>query len=331
MLTINGSYGEGGGQLVRTAVGLSAVTGKPVTITNIRAARKKPGLAAQHIAAISAVAGTCSAGITGAKIGSRSLTFSPGEPEYQDLTVNVGTAGSIPLVIQAWLPLALCYGGRLRISGGTEVNRSPTIDYLDHVLAGILRAAGAQIIIEIVKRGYYPEGGGEVIIEVVKKNIPPIFPINANHLPVGIISCSSNLPDHVANRQASAAALAITSETGFPCTIEYDRRTGKSTGSSCTVYRGAKGGCANGRPGLPAEVVGENAAHSALAGFLNPADVDMHLSDQLLVPLALFGGEFTAPVLTSHADTVCWLLRQFGYTIAPRKGATVEFSYDAGA
>jgi len=331
MLTINGSYGEGGGQLVRTAVALSAVTGTPVTVTAIRAGRKKPGLAAQHIAAVRAVAGSSNAEVSGATTGSRSLIFIPGEPEYREVSVDVGTAGSIPLVIQAWLPVALCCGGMLRITGGTEVDKSPTIDYLNHVLAGVLLRAGARISIDIIRRGYYPEGGGEVTIDVAKSKVSPIVPGNTGSLPVAVISCSSNLPGHVTTRQASAAASLIRNEGFSSSAIKYDCRTGYSTGSSCTVYRGAKGGCAIGRRGLPAEVVGETAARAAVAAFLSPADVDIHLSDQLLVPLALYGGAFSVSTLTSHAETVCWLLERFGFGIVIRRGQIVEFSYETGA
>jgi RNA 3'-terminal phosphate cyclase (ATP) len=326
MLNIDGSFGEGGGQLVRNAVALSAITGEPIMITRIRAARQSHGLAAQHVAAIMAVASACDATCRGITVGSGTILFSPQDLKCREVSVSVGTAGSIPLVIQAWLSVALCAGGVLHITGGTEVSRSPTIDYLDHVLGTVLRSSGAEMTLDILKRGYFPEGGGEVTISVRQKKMSPIVPADDRDPPCSIFSCSSNLPDHVAERQASAAGARLCPGHGGSCTISLDRRTGPSTGSSCTVCTGAKGGIALGKRGLPAEEVGRRAADALLAEIKKPGTVDIHLSDQLLVPLALFGGSFSASTLTSHAETVCWLLSRFGYEITLRHGIPVEFS-----
>lgn len=326
MLNIDGSSGEGGGQLVRNAVALSAITGEPVTITRIRAARHNQGLAAQHIAAIKAVAFTCDAECRGISPGSGTIIFFPQELKCREVSVAVGTAGSIPLVIQAWLPVALCTGGILHITGGTEVLKSPTIDYLDHVLGSVLRSSGARITLDIHKRGYFPEGGGEVTVRVDQKKISPVIPDDDKDHSCCIFSCSSNLPDHVTERQASAADARICPGLSEPCTISLDRRTGPSTGSSCTVCKGAKGGIALGKRGLPAEEVGRRAANALLTEIKNPGTVDIHLSDQLLVSLALFGGSFTTSTLTSHAETVCWLLGRFGFDIKVRHGIPMEFS-----
>ncbi len=326
MLNIDGSFGEGGGQLVRNAVALSAISGQPVTISRIRASRQNQGLAAQHIAAIKAVAYTCDAECRGIFPGSGTIIFSPRELKYREVSVTVGTAGSIPLVIQAWLSVALCAGGILHIAGGTEVLRSPTIDYLDHVLGPVLRSSGARITLDIHKRGYFPEGGGEVTVRVEHKKMSPVVPDDDKDHPCCIFSCSSNLPDHVTERQASTAKVLISSEIGEHCTIRLDRRTGPSTGSSCTACKGAKGGIALGKRGLPAEEVGRRAASALLTEIRNPGTVDVHMSDQLLVPLALFGGSFSTSTLTSHAETGCWLLSRFGYEIQLRHGIPMEFS-----
>jgi RNA 3'-terminal phosphate cyclase (ATP) len=326
MLNIDGSSGEGGGQLVRNAVALSAITGEPITITRIRAARDNKGLAAQHIAAIKAVASACDAECSGISPGSGTIIFSPQDLKYREVSVTVGTAGSIPLVIQAWLSVALCAGGILHITGGTEVLRSPTIDYLDHVLGSVLRSSGAEIDLDILKRGYFPEGGGEVTVRIEHKKMLPIMPDDDEDHPCCIFSCSSNLPDHVTQRQASAADALLCPWLGEPCTISLDRRTGPSTGSSCTACKGAKGGIALGKRGLPAEEVGRNAANALITEIKNPGTVDIHLSDQLLVPLALFGGSFSTSTLSSHAETVCWLLSRFGYDITVRRGIPMEFS-----
>jgi len=326
MLKTDGSMGEGGGQIVRSAVALSAITGEPVTITGIRAARKNQGLVAQHIAAIRAVAGTCDAECSGLSPGSSMLTFFPGTIKPRDLFIDVGTAGSIPLVIQAWLPIALRTGGSLHVTGGTEVASSPTIDYLEHLLCGVLIEAGAKISLEIIRRGYYPKGGGEVIIRVEKTAISPIVPKTCEEAPITIISCSSNLPDHIAPRQASAAQEYLTTEQIGVAEQVLDQRTGPGTGTSCTIWKGGKGGSALGKQGLPAEQVGRMAAASFVYEYRKPGTVDSHLSDQLLVPLALFGGTYTTSSLTLHAKTLCLLLAQFGYIVQCNTGTTVEFS-----
>ncbi len=327
MKVIDGSRLEGGGQLVRMAVALSALTATPVEIHGVRAGRAKPGLAAQHIAAVKAVAGVCSAECTGLAVGSSRITFSPGEPARRDLRVDVGTAGSIPLVLQAYLPVALQCGGSLVVTGGTEVEHAPTIDYFREVHAAVLRNLGAACTVEIRRRGYYPQGGGEVAVEVSPSRLRSLdLSAGTTHPACGIVSCSSGLPAHVAERQARAAEAAIGWETGVPCTVRCERQDGPSTGSSCTAWSGPRGSCALGRRGLPAGKVGEAAARGLVEAIRSGAQVDHHLSDQLLVYLALAGGSFTAPAPTLHARTMHWLLAEFGYDVGCREGGIVEWS-----
>jgi RNA 3'-terminal phosphate cyclase (ATP) len=326
MMTIDGSRLEGGGQLVRMAVALSALTATPVEIRNVRAGRKKPGLAAQHIAAVNAVAGVCSAGCTGLSVGSSRITFSPGEPARRDLRVDVGTAGSIPLVLQAYLPVALSCGGTLLVTGGTEVEHAPTIDFFTEVHAAVLRGLGAGVTVEIRRRGYYPQGGGEVAVQVAPSRLRRLDLSRGAPEHCGIVSCSSRLPAHVAERQVRAAVTAVRNGTGMPCTARCDRQEGPSTGSSCTAWSGSRGSCALGRRGLPAEQVGEAAARDLVEAVRSGAQVDRHLSDQLLVYLAMAGGSFTAPAATLHARTMHWLLSRFGYEVKCRENRLVEWS-----
>ena len=314
MIRIDGSGFEGGGQIIRGAIALSACTKTPVEIFNIRKKRQKPGLAAQHIAAIRAVAGLCEARVSGLYQGSERLTFEPEKIRDTDIFVEVGTAGSIPLVLQAWLPPALLTGGRIRVTGGTEVQMSPTIDYTEKVFFEVLRAHGAEIDTEIVKRGYFPEGGGEVIVSV-EKSIITSLRMNGNDTgDCGIVSSSQNLPSHVAERQVKGAMDVLGDIMQNPV-IEIDRRKGISTGTSCTVWSGGMGGTALGRRGLPAEKVGKTAAERLLSEMSEGVSVDTHLTDQLIVILALYGGEFTTSGLSLHAETICRLAGEFGYEI----------------
>jgi RNA 3'-terminal phosphate cyclase (ATP) len=310
MLIIDGSTMEGGGQIVRTSVALSAVTGIPVRIDRIRGGRERPGLAPQHCSAVKAVAGLCGATVQGCSPGSRVLEFTPGELVYRDLEIDIGTAGSIPLVLQAWLPVALRHGASLLIRGGTEVQKSPTIDYITRVFLPVIRRCGGDVGVDVQQRGYYPAGGGTVRI-IVGKSALSHLELPPGHSR-GIVSCSSNLPEHVATRQAVSAADRLTRYTGLEYPVTFDRRNGPSTGTSCTVWHGSKGGVALGRRGLPAEEVGHNAADALIEELELPGDVDRHLADQLMIYVALYGGDFTTSRLTLHAQTMRWLLEKFG-------------------
>jgi len=323
MLRIDGSLLEGGGQIVRSAVALSAVTGTLVEIVAIRKNRSRPGLANQHCAAVRAVAEACHARVTGNTPGSCRLSFVPGSIVRRDISVDVGTAGSVPLVIQAWLPVALEEGGSLLVQGGTEVWFSPTIDYFTKVFLPALGPAGAGVRVDVIRRGYFPVGGGMVRITAEPAALPRISIGGAKGS--GIRSCSSNLPDHVADRQAASARAYLLRETGEEYPVSVRRSEGPGTGSSCTVWNGAKGSCALGKRGLPAEKVGEAAASGLVAGLRAGGDVDLHLSDQLLVYLARGGGSYTAPEFTLHARTMCWLLSLFGLPVTAIERDTVEF------
>ena len=327
MLTVDGSYLEGGGQVLRLAVALSAIGSVPVTVTRIRQNRQKPGLAPQHIAAVRAVAGTCGAECTGLTSGSTEITFTPGRTRRADLDIDTGTAGSIPLVLQAWLPVALHAGGSITVTGGTEVVWSPTIDYLNHVLVPVLRRARASIEIEVLERGYYPQGGGRVQVRAEPSRPGPITIPDGEEHRCGLLSCSAGLPAHVVERQAAAARSLLESDLDCSCTATLDpREGGASTGSSITVWSGAKGAVALGRRGFPAEEVGRAAARALIEECRSPGTVDVHLADQLLVYLACYGGEYTTHTLSMHAKTACWLLQMFGYEIRCQENGIVGFS-----
>ncbi|MDD1679516.1 MAG: RNA 3'-terminal phosphate cyclase [Methanomicrobiales archaeon] len=325
MLTIDGGQFEGGGQIVRMAVSLSALTGTPVRITRVRARRDTPGLAAQHVAAIRAVSSFCDPQTTGVSVGSSVLTFIPSSLRRSESIIDVGTAGSIPLVLQAWLPVALKKGGSITIRGGTEVRHSPTIDYLERVFLPPLRTHGARVKISIEQRGYYPQGGGVVRVTAEPSEPTPLH-LRSEEAENGIISCSSNLPDHVTVRQAESARKRLSDILGIDPPQYLDRRSGLSTGSSCTAWRGMKGGIALGSRGLPAEEVGQKAADMLIDEVKAGGMVDRYLADQMLLYLARYHGSYTVSELSLHTRTMQWLLSQFGYRVQISEGDVVEVS-----
>jgi RNA 3'-terminal phosphate cyclase (ATP) len=177
MLKIDGAYGEGGGQIIRTAVSLSCITQKPIQIENIRKNRKNPGLRAQHLTAIKLLSKICNAKVDGLHVGSTSLKFIPSEIQSLELQEDIGTAGSISLVLQVLIvPVAIADKKlKLTIIGGTDVPWSPTIDYTSHVLSAAYSRMEINFFIDVKKRGYYPRGGGKVSLEVYpSKKISPI-------------------------------------------------------------------------------------------------------------------------------------------------------------
>jgi RNA 3'-terminal phosphate cyclase (ATP) len=264
----------------------------------------------------------CGAHVTGCEKGSTSLFFSPGTIRKADIDLDIGSAGSIPLVVQAWLPVALYSGGTITVTGGTEVRKSPTIDYLEHVFLPILRRSGANVNVKILARGYYPRGGGRVQVTVEGRKLSSIrialSPDKKSGFnpPCGICSCSSNLPAHVTERQARRAGEVLDNGKVTGCFVCLDPRIGTSTGSSCTTWIGARGANALGKRGIPAEIVGERAARDLLEAFRMPGETDLHMSDQLLPYLVLYGGKFTTAGITTHARTMNNLLRLFGYEIS---------------
>lgn len=175
MIEIDGAYGEGGGQLVRTAVALSAITRTPIRVVNIRARRDRPGLAPQHLAAVGAVAQVCGARTEGIALHTTSFTFSPGSLRGGTFRFDVGTAGSISLVLQALPPLlAVGASARVFVTGGTDVRLAPPVDYLTEVMGRHLSRMGAWLRFKVSRRGYYPRGGGEVEVEISPATLRPI-------------------------------------------------------------------------------------------------------------------------------------------------------------
>ncbi len=312
-MKIDGSYGEGGGQILRTAVALSAVTGKPVEIENIRKNRPKPGLAAQHVKAVESAASICEAEIKGCSLHSTYLSFKPGKVKGGTYDIDIGTAGSISLLLQCLMPAAWYAPTTIKIKviGGTDVSWSPSIDYLRFVTLGALSKMGYDCELRILCRGYYPRGGGciEAVINPseLKKTS---FDKNTCSTVEGI-SHSSNLPAHVAQRQAAAAEKILRYE-GYDTKLSFEIKDYSSTGSGITLWCGTAGGVALGEPGLKSEKVGSNAAELILTELKSCAGVDIYLADQLIPYFAIAGGgSFTTRMITLHTKTNIWVTEQF--------------------
>lgn len=321
MIDIDGS--AGGGQIVRTTLSLSVLTGEPVRIEDVRGDRDDPGLKHQHLAAVDLAAEICDADVEGARLGTETVRFEPGPVEGGRYAVDVGTAGSATLVFDTVLPLATRIDDPLSVTvtGGTDVTWSPTADYYRQVKLPLLRRHGVQAAVDVERRGFYPEGGG-----VASLHVGPSTPAavrltdRGERREVRIYSVATDdlAGADVAQRQAQGAQNALPRDIGVAeRTARYVDAT--STGSALTVRadyeEGVAGFASLGEPGTPAEKVGETAA-LAFERFENGhGAVDRHLSDQLLVWLALAGGELAVPEVTAHVESSAELLGEFGVDV----------------
>ena len=319
MIDIDGSHGEGGGQILRTSLALSAVTGQQVRIGNIRAGRPIPGLQPQHVTSIEAVAEICGADVDGLFKGSKEIVFKPGQLVGGDFEFDVGTAGSTSLVITSCLLPGLFSKSRLRlrVKGGTDVRWSPPLDYLRLVHLPVLNEFGGSCEIELLSRGFYPEGGGEVTADISPIGGLSRVDLGSQGKPVRIegVAYAQNLPDHVVSRMKHSALKKL---MGFKeVKIESDLRKGNSTGAGivlaavgdCTVV----GESALGAKGVRSETLGEGCAEDLLETVRSGATVDEHMLDQVLLYMAFAenGSRVLAQELTSHAETNIWAIEQF--------------------
>ena len=314
---IDGSYGEGGGQILRTAVALSVITGRPVRIYNIRANRPNPGLRPQHLHGILALKELGNAKVKGASVGSTKLEFIPGKAEPKHIRVPIKTAGSITLVLQALLPAMAFVGGSFEVTGGTDVPWSPPVDYLKNVTLFALEKMGLNVRLEIKRRGHYPKGGGLVVGRVEPwEERKPLKALEWKRIArFAGISHATNLPAHVAERQAKAAEERLRELYNVPVEIEREVSRSLGPGSGIVVWAETDelrlAGDALGKRGKPAEVVGREAAEE-LIGQLTPRKaVDKFLGDQLIPFLAFAGGEIGVAEITNHLVTNVWVVERF--------------------
>ncbi len=316
---VDGSIGEGGGQVLRYAVSTCALLGEELRIYNIRAKRRPPGLRPQHITAIRSVAEVCGGSVEGLKVGSSSIVFKPSKPRAGRYFFDTGTAGSVSLVLQSLLPI-LCFADgpcEVELRGGTNNPLAPPIDYIQEVLLPALRRMGVNAEVRLVRRGFYPRGQGVVRVETQPvERLRPIEAVDAELKVLEVYAYSCNLPDHIVRRMAGAAEsllrkagyreIVVKTESLGP----QDPRNSIDPGTGVFILARLSNGLVMGfdslgEKGVPAEEVARRAVDDALSQLATGAPIDKHLADQLIIWMALADGEsrIRTSAMTSHTST----------------------------
>ena len=237
LLKINGEFGEGGGQIIRTAITLSCITKRPIIIENIRKNRRVPGLRPQHLSAIKILQKICNADVEGAKLGSTSLKFIPGDVKSCNLIEDIGTAGSISLILQVLIPVAAICQKKLNltIKGGTDTLWNPTIDYTQYVLREAYSRMGIKFSINLIKRGYYPKGGGKINLEVLPSNIKSISLNQRKTKNVKLFCSFSNLPNEVIKKHVKDIEKKLI-EKSFLVETQISEEIAIDSGASLLIF-----------------------------------------------------------------------------------------------
>lgn len=333
-LVVDGAQGEGGGQVVRTALALAVALGRPVRVVRVRAGRAKPGLRPQHLAAVRALAAIGRARLEGDRLESTEVTIVPGGREGGvrriDVAAEQGSAGAVTLVFHAvLLPLLLARTpSRLALCGGTHVPLSPPVHHVQEVFLPLLATLGIRATMTIERLGWYPAGGGVVQAAVEPcPSWPGLVaerPDGQARAPLRGLSLVSRLPVHIAERQRSRA-LERLAAAGLEADIVIENdRAARGPGTFLWLARpGRAGFSALGRRGLPAERVADAAVDACRAWHASGAAVDEHVADQLvpLLALARSPSSFTCPAMTAHLRTVAAVTTQLtGARIALAEG-----------
>ncbi len=322
MIEIDGSQGEGGGQIVRSSLTLSAITSQPIKITNLRSGRKKPGLKRQHLTAVRAAAKICGAAVHGDVIGSKQLRFEPQEVAAGDYHFRVGTAGSATLVLQTVLPALLTAGGESRITleGGTHNPWAPPFDFLAKAYLPLLNRMGPHVEATLLRPGFYPAGGGRFVVAVQPREKLASFdlidrgPIKQRR----VIAMVANLPLHIAKRECDTIAR----KSGWGKSLFEAREVSESSGPGNVVMIEVE--CEHvtevfvgfGERGVPAEKIATRVWKEAKSYLESDVPVGPHLADQLMLPFGLAAhqgahGAFRTMAMTPHSTTHIEILRTF--------------------
>jgi RNA 3'-phosphate cyclase len=318
---VDGSQGEGGGQILRAAATFSTILRRPVRVHRIRAGRSVPGLKRQHASALLVLARATGGRVEGATEGSSEVSFFPGDTPAESLTLDMGTAASITLVLQAVVPAIALSGGQIRVElkGGTDVPWSPTFDYFAEVVREAFRRIGIEFEATAERRGYYPRGGGRVVATVKPSpGLKSLDLVSRGDLPgVRAVSRCGGLPRRVAERQLSAASRLLEGAGTRVLAEEVSEAASDSPGSSILVHCAGDGALlgadAIGARGKPSEQVGQEAAARFIAEVNSGACMDSNLADMVipLLSLAPSASRVRVREVTSHLKTGLEIARQF--------------------
>lgn len=339
MIEIDGSYGEGGGQIIRSSLALSAVTAKPFRIVNMRAGRKKPGLLRQHLTCVNAAREICDAGVTGNELGSKEVTFAPGKIQTRGFKFRIDSAGSTTLVAQTVLPALMLASGSssIEIEGGTHNMAAPPFDFLERVYLPLVEKMGPQFTASIEGYGFYPAGGGKIRIEIEPtQSLKPLVLENRGKLEhVDVTALVSQLPASIGERECDL----IRRKSNWHHT-SYNVKQIDSPGpgnvvmielaseNTTEIFTGF------GKRGVKAEDVARRTYRAAQSYLDLQVPVGEHLTDQLLMPmgLAALHGETSrirTAHLTQHSLTHIEILKQFleiNIEIAETNDGTTEIT-----
>lgn len=319
MIEIDGSQGEGGGQVLRTALCLSLVSGTPFRLVRIRARRSKPGLRRQHLVAVEAAAAVGSAQVAGARESSSELTFTPGPVRPGPYELKIGTAGSSTLVLQTVVPALLCAGGpsTVAVEGGTHNPLAPPWEFLERIWLPLVNRMGPRVTGKLVRHGFYPAGGGrvEVAVEPARRLAPFELLERGKVIAREARAIVSSLPVHIARRELDVVRerLGWPPEALQPVEVAEPRGPGNAVVLIARCEQGGEATSAIGERGVRAEEVAESAVKELLRWHEADVPVGEHLADQLLLLLALAGGgRFRAlGPLSGHATTQIELIPRF--------------------
>lgn len=320
MIEVDGSMGEGGGQILRTSLALSLVTGRPLRIGAIRKGRARPGLMRQHLTAVQAAAEIGRAEVSGASVGSLELEFRPREVVAGDYQFRIGTAGSTTLVLQTVLPalLAAKAPSTLVLEGGTHNPLAPPFDFLARSFLPLLGRMGPQVAVSLERPGFYPAGGGRIRVAIEPAALSPLeLPRRGEIRERRVVASVAHLPGSIAARELAAARVVLGWESACFQQRSLVGVEGGAVGPGNVVTIDVE--CEHvtavftgfGEVKVRAEDVASRAARAAAAWLESEVAVDEHLADQLLLPMALAGrGAFTTVAPTGHTKTQAALLRQ---------------------
>lgn len=317
MLTIDGAMGEGGGQVLRTALALAAVTRQPFRIARIRARRSRPGLLRQHLAAVRAITELCRARVHGDALGSTELSFEPGAAAHGEYHFQIGTAGSTTLLLQTVLPPLLLAAGDSRIvfEGGTHNPLAPSLDFMIQTFLPLLQRMGVTASARLERHGFYPAGGGRFVFELRGgAQLRPLQLLERGPIEhVAVRAIVAKIPDHVAVRETQVLANAL---ADLPVEVHTERVDSPGPGNVATVTLRATSVtetfCGFGEVRLRAEKVAHRLAGEVRAYVASGAPVGEYLADQLLLPMVLGdGGEFRTLAPSLHLRTNIDVIHQF--------------------